>query len=54
MTLAGRLAGSGAQVLLAYAERLPRGRGYHLRLEAMPAPLAGESPARTLNRALGA
>jgi len=52
MTLAGRLAGSGAQVLLAYAERLPRGQGYHLRLEAMPAALAGESPARTLNRAL--
>jgi len=52
MTLAGRLAGSGAQVLLAFAERLPRGRGYHLRLEAMPAALAGESPARTLNRAL--
>jgi len=52
MTLAGRLAGSGARVILAYAERLPRGRGYHLHLEAMPAPLAGESPARTLNRAL--
>ena len=52
MTLAGRLAGAGAEVILAYAERLPRGRGYHLHLEAMPAPLAGESPARTLNRAL--
>ncbi|OGA26555.1 MAG: lipid A biosynthesis acyltransferase [Betaproteobacteria bacterium RIFCSPLOWO2_02_FULL_65_24] len=52
MTLAGRLAGAGAQVILAYAERLPRGRGYHLHLEAMPAPLAGESPARALNRAL--
>lgn len=53
MTLAGRLAGaSGAQVILAYAERLPRGRGYHLYLEAMPEPLEGESPARTLNRAL--
>jgi KDO2-lipid IV(A) lauroyltransferase len=52
MTLAGRLAGSGAQVILACAERLPRGQGYHLHLEAMPAPIAGESPARTLNRAL--
>lgn len=52
MTLAGRLAGAGAEVILAYAERLPRGRGYHLHLEAMPAPLAGESPARALNRAL--
>ncbi|MGP1677738.1 MAG: lysophospholipid acyltransferase family protein [Burkholderiales bacterium] len=53
MTLAGRLAeAAGAQTILAYAERLPRGRGYHLHLEPMPAPLAGESPARTLNRAL--
>jgi KDO2-lipid IV(A) lauroyltransferase len=52
MTLAGRLAESGAQVILAFAERLPKGAGYHLHLEAMPAPLAGESPARTLNRAL--
>ena len=53
MTLAGRLAGSsGAQTILAYAERLPRGRGYHLHLQPMPAPLAGESPARTLNRGL--
>jgi KDO2-lipid IV(A) lauroyltransferase len=52
MTLAGRLAGTGAAVILAYAERLPRGLGYHLHLEPMPEPLAGESPARTLNRAL--
>jgi len=52
MTLAGRLAGTGAEVILAYAERQPRGRGYHLRLSAMPAPHAGEAPARTLNRAL--
>jgi len=53
MTLAGRLAeASGAQVILAYAERLPRGLGYHLRLSAMPQLLAGESPARALNRAL--
>jgi KDO2-lipid IV(A) lauroyltransferase len=52
MTLAGRLAGAGAEVILAYAERLPRGLGYRLHLEAMPAPLAGEAPARTLNRAL--
>ena len=52
MTLAGRLAGAGAAVILAYAERLPRGLGYHLHLEAMPGPLAGESPARALNRAL--
>jgi KDO2-lipid IV(A) lauroyltransferase len=53
MTLAGRLAeASGAQVILAYAERLPQGRGYHLHLAPMPAPLAGELPSRTLNRAL--
>jgi len=53
MTLAGRLAeASGAQVILAYAERLPRGRGFKLQLSAMPPPLAGETPARTLNRAL--
>lgn len=53
MTLADRMAAaSGAQVILAVAERLPRGRGYHLRLWPMPEPLAGESPARTLNRAL--
>ena len=53
MTLAGRLAeASGVPVILAYAERLPQGRGYHLQFSAMPPPLAGESPARTLNRAL--
>lgn len=53
MTLAGRLAAtSGAQVILAFAERLPGGRGYHLHLAPMPAPLADEAPTRTLNRAL--
>ena len=53
MTLAGRLAeASGAQTILTYAERLPRGRGYRLHVEPMPAPLAGEPAARTLNRAL--
>jgi Kdo2-lipid IVA lauroyltransferase/acyltransferase len=53
MTLAVRLAeASGGQVILAYAERLPQGRGYHLHLSAMQQPLPGESPARTLNRAL--
>jgi len=53
MTLVGRLAEtSGAQVILAYAERLPQGRGYHLQLSAMPQALAGESPVRALNRAL--
>lgn len=53
MTLAGRLAaGSGARIILAYAERLPRGGGYHLHLAPMPAPLEGELPERTLNRVL--
>jgi len=53
MTLAGRLAqASGAQMILAYAERLPRGRGYRLHFLPMPPALAGESPSRTLNRAL--
>ena len=53
MTLVGRLAaGSGAQTILAYAERLPGGRGYHLHLAPLPAALEAESPARTLNRAL--
>ena len=53
MTLFGRLAeSSGAAVILAYAERLPRGRGYHLHLEAMPDALPGETAARQLNRAL--
>ena len=32
MTLAARLAATGATVVLAYAERLPQGRGYHLHL----------------------
>ena len=52
MTLAGKLAAKGAQIIITYAERLPRGLGYHMRFEAMPEPLAGETPARTLNRAL--
>lgn len=52
MTLAGRLAGTGADVILVYAERLRHGAGYRLHFEAMLAPLAGESQARTLNRAL--
>ena len=53
MTLVGRLAqASEPQTILAYAERLPRGAGYHLHLAPMPLPLAGEAPARTLNRAL--
>lgn len=52
MTLAGKLAATGAQIIITYAERLPRGLGYHMRFEAMPEPFAGETAARTLNRAL--
>ena len=41
MTLAARLAEAGAIVLLAYAERLGYGAGYHLRLRELSAPLTG-------------
>lgn len=53
MTLVHRLAAmTGAQVVVAYAERLARGRGYRASAELMPAPLPGESPARHLNRVM--
>ena len=41
MTLAARLAESGAVVLLAYAERLPYGAGFHLHLQPLSADLVG-------------
>ncbi len=52
MTLAARLAESGATVLLAYAQRLAYGAGYHLHLRALEAPLAGsrEECVTQLNR----
>jgi len=40
MTLAARLAENGATVLLTYAERLPYGAGYHMRVQPLGAPLA--------------
>lgn len=40
MTLAARLAQTGATVILAYAERLHYGAGYHLRLFAPAGPVA--------------
>lgn len=40
MTLAARLAQGNVTVLLAYAERLPHGAGYHLRLFAPQRPIA--------------
>ena len=42
MTLAARLAETGATVLLAYAERLPYGAGYHLKLFPLSAALEGD------------
>ncbi|MBL8489403.1 MAG: lysophospholipid acyltransferase family protein, partial [Rhodocyclaceae bacterium] len=42
MTLAARLAEGGAAVILAYAERLHYGAGYHLRLFPLSAPLEGD------------
>lgn len=54
MTLAARLAESGATVLLVYAERLSYGAGYHLKFSPLSAPLAGSLEERVaqLNRAL--
>ncbi|MDP2808590.1 MAG: lysophospholipid acyltransferase family protein [Rhodocyclaceae bacterium] len=46
MTLAARLAGTGATVLLTYAERLPYGAGYHLHFQPLTAPLEGDLPTR--------
>jgi KDO2-lipid IV(A) lauroyltransferase len=53
MTLAAKLAARpGIVCFLAYARRLPRGRGYDVVLRPFPAPLPGESATRRLNRAL--
>lgn len=54
MTLAARLAEGGATVILAYAERLAYGTGYHLRLCPLAAPLTGtlESRVAQINSAL--
>jgi KDO2-lipid IV(A) lauroyltransferase len=53
MTLAGKLAARPeVACYVVYARRLPRGAGYALVTRALPAALAGESPARRINRAL--
>ena len=53
MTLVGRLAEqTGAPVLLCYAERLPRGRGYRFVVEPLLATRPPESTVRALNRSL--
>lgn len=49
MTLVTRLQEStGAAVVMAFAERLPGGKGYHLQLQRVPVPL----PPAALNRAV--
>jgi KDO2-lipid IV(A) lauroyltransferase len=53
MTLAMRLAErDNVACYLAYARRLPRGRGYALEVRPMPGALPGETPARRLNRGI--
>jgi len=56
MTLAARLAETGATVLLAYGERLHYGAGYHFKLFPLSAPLVGDLVQRTaqINRELEA
>ena len=47
MTLAARLADTGATVLLAFAERLHYGAGYHIKFLPLSAPLEGDLAQRT-------
>lgn len=56
MTLAARLAASGATTLLIHAERLPRGAGYHIEVQPFTELLAGtpEENAAAINRAIEA
>lgn len=53
MTLAGKLAERpNTATFLAFCERLPRGAGYVIHLRELPPRLAGETPARRINRAI--
>jgi KDO2-lipid IV(A) lauroyltransferase len=53
MTLAAKLAErDNVACFLAFARRLPGGEGYSLHVRPLPAPLAGESATRRINRAL--
>ncbi len=53
VTLAARLAErDNVATFLAFARRLPRGRGYSIALRPLPLPQQGETAARRLNRAL--
>jgi KDO2-lipid IV(A) lauroyltransferase len=55
MTLAGKLARRpNTATFLAFGERLPRGAGYVIHLRELAEPLAGETPARHVNRAIEA
>ncbi len=56
MTLAARLAETGATALFVFAERLHYGAGYRLRFEPLSEPLTGDLPARVaqLNREIEA
>ena len=40
--------------MIAFAERLPRGAGYRIHVEPLPAAASGESPERHMNRSLEA
>jgi KDO2-lipid IV(A) lauroyltransferase len=52
-TLAPKLARrDNVACFLVFARRLPRGAGYSLAMRPLPAPRAGETPVRHLNRAL--
>lgn len=53
MTLVNRLAeGSGAPMILVFAERLARGRGFHMHFVPLGEPRGQETPQRHLNRAI--
>jgi KDO2-lipid IV(A) lauroyltransferase len=53
MTLAAKLAErENVACFLAYAKRLPKGKGYAIALRPLPGKLPGESAPRRLNRAL--
>lgn len=53
MALATRLRdATGAAVILAFCERLPRAAGYRIHLQSLPDRAPGESAVRHLNRAL--
>lgn len=47
MTLAARLTESGASVLMVWAERLPRGAGYHFHIQLPTKPVEGNTEERT-------